>query len=174
MLKHKHTRAVRGISFIELLLVLFITAIFTATGISSIFQLSKGVMLARDTANWSHALKLARNMALSSRQRMVICGVDTNGNCMSFGDENVHEAMLYRDENDNLKHDENELVALTWHWSDKTVVKINKPLIYFVPFSVAGNAALSLYLCSDEHGANKLVVSNQGRIRLVKRTHCSD
>jgi Tfp pilus assembly protein FimT len=174
MLKHKHTKAARGISFMELLLVLFITAIFTSTGMSSIFQLSKGVTLARDTANWSQALKLARNMALSSRQRMVICGVDTNGNCMSFSDSGVHEAMLYRDENDNLKHDENELVALTWRWSIETTVKINKPIIYFVPFSVAGNSALSLYLCSGELGANKLVVSNQGRIRLVKRTHCSD
>lgn len=158
----------------ELLLVLFITAIFTSTGISSIFQLGKGVTLARDTANWSQALKLARNMALSSRQRMVICAVDTNGNCLSFSDESVYEAMLYRDENDNLKHDENELVALTWRWSNETNIKINKPLIYFVPFSVAGNSALSLYICTGEHTANKLVVSNQGRIRLVNRTHCSD
>jgi type IV fimbrial biogenesis protein FimT len=158
-----------GITLLDLLATLSISAIVSATAFSGLSELKTTVSAMVDKSNLLTLVKSARQTAITNNTYTTICHLENN-KCSDFSTP----LTAFTDSNSNQMLDRNETVI------SKTKIDTNASLSWnryarmrFGPNGRAGGFNGTLTYCHQTSPrAFSLVISRVGRIRVTKQNNC--
>lgn len=158
----------RGLTLIELLIVLSIAAIMAVIGMPAL-----GSMLARSHRQSAEgalqaSLMHAREMAITRHIQVVVCPSADHRTCAAW-DDWQDGWMIAADADRDRKPDAGAPLTVFNAMPAQTRVRSSsgRPRIVFHPDGSApgSNAQLTICQLGDTHGGNAVIVSNSGRVR---------
>lgn len=162
------SRAQVGLTAFELLLVLTITAILTATGIPALQEHGLHKRLAAAVSSLHADLNLARREAISRNSHVIACPGSPATGCLDQGTWQ-HGWLLFDDLNGDRAWQQAEPLIRVGNRLEHMTVRSSagRHSIRFSPAGAAPASNASIVFC-DRRGLDagrKLVISNTGRIR---------
>lgn len=132
-----------GVTLLELMVVLAVSAILLAVGIPSFAAIAGSSRLANATNELVSSLHLARSEAIKRNSRVVLCTSATGTSCAASG--GWHQGWLvFHDSNNNAARDAGE-----------EVIRVRQALP--AGLDLSGNAPVSRYISYTPGGASKLI-----------------
>lgn len=161
-------RAQAGLTALELLLVLTITAILTAAGIPALQEHGLRKRMTAAVSSLHTDLNLARREAISRNSHVIACPGSAPTGCLDQGTWQ-HGWFLFEDLNGDRAWQQAEPVIRIGNRLEHITIKSSagRHIIRFSPAGAAPASNASIVFC-DRRGAaggRKLVISNTGRIR---------
>lgn len=171
-----------GVTLIELMVVLAVSAILLAIGIPSFASVASSSRLAGATNALVSSLHLARSEAIKRNSRAVLCKSASGLACATSGGWQ-QGWVVFHDANNNAALDAGESVILAQSaLPSSLLVTAETPVSNYISYAPAGAARMisgawqfgTLTLCqqSDQGGARQVVISSTGRPRTVKLASC--
>lgn len=160
-----------GFTLVELLVTLAVAMLVTGWGLSALLEACRNAEITATTNGMLGVLEAGRGLALSRRERVVLCPSNDYRHC---GEHWTGGLLLFFDNDGDGRHDENEeLVQVALTLPDRTRLELasfrGKP---FMAWEANGQSYASngtFTLCNDEKHPERLrqfVISRAGRVRL--------
>lgn len=168
-----------GVTLLELMVVLGISAILLVIGIPSFSGLIKSNRLVNATNELVTALHLARSEAIKRNSRVVLCASLTGASCVGSGDWR-QGWLIFHDLNNNAQADDGERVIETRPaFGSGLNLKGNSPISKYISYTPTGATkfisgafqAGTMTVCNESTtrgAARQVVISSTGRPRTVK------
>lgn len=150
----------QGMTLIELMVSLSLMVLMLAVLLSSVSGIDRQDQ-GQQFTKLLNVLELARGYSASHYRRLTLCSVDAAGQCKNSWSNNVS---VFFDANNSNGVDQKESILTTISIKNALVMS-NRAIIHFAPMATAATTAASIYFCVDNKKANKIVISNVGRIR---------
>lgn len=171
-----------GVTLIELMVVLAVSAILLSIGIPGFASFIGGSRLASATNELVSSLHLARSEAIKRNSRAALCKSASGVACSTSGGWQ-QGWIVFHDVNNNAALDAGEAVVLTQPALPSNLILTgNGPVSNYISYAPTGVARLvsgawqfgTLTLCqqSDQGGARQIVISSTGRPRTVRLASC--
>lgn len=172
-----HPAAARGITVVELLMTLSISAILLAVGIPTY----SGVMQKNRIGTTSNllytSLNAARGEAVKRRGGVRVCPSANGSSCRGDGDWS-EGWLLFEDQNSNNAPDSTEIIRVVDGLESGIAIEVSTPIsgyLQFQPTGImtgSGGNAGEFRICHAESSVHShvLSVSPAGQVRLAQRT----
>ena len=173
-----------GVTFLELMVVLAVSAILLGVGVPSFAAIAGSNRLINATNEVVSSLHLARSEAIKRNSRVVMCLSATGASCTDSGGWQ-QGWLVFHDVNNNAALDSGEAVILT-RQAFQTGLRLtgNPSVSKYISYAPSGASKLisgafqagTLTLCneSDSSGTGRqIVISSTGRPRTAKVTLAS-
>lgn len=160
-----------GLSLVEALVVMAISAILLAIGVPSY----RGMVENQRASSTMHLLTAfmasARGTAISYRIPTVVCPSNRAGGCRMDGDWSQGWLMFFDadgnrqpDAREDILRDENAAL----HPSLRLVSSTGRPQLRYLPDGRSAGSNISVRICRHEVLLGRVIVSNVGRVRSEK------
>lgn len=168
-----------GVSLLELMVVLAVSAILLGVGIPGFAALTSNSRLASATNELVSSLHLARSEAIKRNSRVVMCISESGASCAASGAWNMGW-LVFHDTNNNAAWDTGETVILVRQaFPAGLSLEGNMWVSKYISYTPSGTTRMisgvlqvgTLTLCnkSDASGAaRQVIISSTGRPRTVK------
>lgn len=172
-----------GVTLIELMVVLAVSAILLSIGIPSFASFIGSSRLASATNELVSSLHLARSEAIKRNSRAALCKSASGVACSSSGGWQ-QGWIVFHDANNNAALDAGEALILTRPALPSGLLLTgNGPVSNYISYAPSGAARLvsgawqfgTLTLCQQstgQGGARQIVISSTGRVRTVRLASC--
>jgi type IV fimbrial biogenesis protein FimT len=157
----------RGITLLDLLATLSISAILSTAAISGLSELRANFSVMADKNSLLTLIKSARQTAITNNTYTTVCCLKNN-KCTDFSSP----LTAFNDTNNNQIRDPNEAVIATASINRQASFSWNRhQRLRFQPSGRAGGFNGTLNYCKDSSGFN-IVVSRVGRVRVSSQKGC--
>lgn len=172
--------ALRGLTLIELLVIVSISAILLMAGVPSFSSVISGYRLTAFSNELHAAMLLTRSEAIRRGQRVTLCASGDGLQCSAAVGWEVGW-IIFPDANGNARRDLGETLIHSRNTAFSGVVAPgNATLARYLSYVPGGssravNGALqmgTIRICNGRH-ERALIVSASGRVRVERRSSCS-
>ncbi len=157
----------RGISHVELMIAVALVAILSVTALPGVGRMMDRNKIMGTRHQLLTDLNFARNTAINSYRRVVICPSSNQQTCN--GDTNWRDGwIIFQDFDADHQRDQAENILQVGELNDSiTVTSGQRKHFRFYPDGTAPGSTGSLFMCieGEPEMGQRLVISNVGRVR---------
>lgn len=158
-----------GMTLIELMIVLVLLGIIMGVATPGMKQLLAMQQVRASVHDLSADFALARTLAVSRRQVMVVCPA-ADGQCVD-GSEWSRGWMVFTDaDGNNQPEHAGEIIAIRQPGKDSLSIRSNngRPRLRYLPTGTSHGSNLTVNVCFDGQLKAQVVVNNAGRARVER------
>jgi type IV fimbrial biogenesis protein FimT len=178
------SRAARGLTLVELMIVLAIASVLLGSGIPTFTSFIRSVKLTSTTNDFFGGILMARSEAAKRRSRVAMCRSADGATCATAGGWDQGWIVFHDANNDGNRQPGEAVVWQTQAIGKDMRVMGNLNVAKYISYSPTGEAKLvggafqagTITLCNvsaTSENAREIVISSSGRPR-VQRSHVAN
>jgi type IV fimbrial biogenesis protein FimT len=168
-----------GVTLLELMIVVAVSAILLAVGIPSFASLVQDGRVTSATNAMVSSLHLARSEAIKRQARAALCP-STGVACADSGDWHQGWIVFHDGNNNGLLDDDEAVIRRQPAMPAGLRLAGNRNVSRYISYTPTGQAKLvsgfwqtgTLTVCGESGVAREIVISSTGRVRTVKLKSC--